>query len=123
MAIDFNNEEEQKERSNGTIPPGSKVLVVLSIEKPTYAHDLHDYVSVSKQGLLGLWVKYTVIAGTYEGSKWHENIWLQEGQQEINLNDGQRTAAASAGHASGLSSKPVAASCRKINPPRPPVHG
>lgn len=92
MAIDFNNEEEQKERSNGTIPPGSKVLVVLSIEKPTYAHDLHDYVSVSKQGLLGLWVKYTVIAGTYEGSKWHENIWLQEGQQEINLNDGQRTA-------------------------------
>lgn len=93
MAIDFNNEEQQKERSNGTIPPNSKVLVSLSIEKPNYAHDLNEYIAVSKTGLLGLWVKYTVIAGRYEGSGWHENIWLPEGQQDLgSMDENQRLA-------------------------------
>ena len=113
MAIDFNNEEEQKERSNGTIPPNSKVLVSLSIEKPNYAHDLNEYIAVSKEGLLGLWVKYSVAAGTYEGSCWHENIRLPEGQQELQGMDEKQRLACRIG---GARIRAIIEASRRIHP-------
>lgn len=113
MAIDFNNEEQQKDRSNGTIPPNSKVLVSLSVERPNYAHELNGHIAVSKAGLLGLWVKYSVAAGTYEGTCWHENIWLPEGQQELRSMDERQRLACRIG---GTRLRAIVEAGRRIHP-------
>ena len=95
--LDFNNEEHQKDRNYGPVPSGSKVLCTLTVESPKYAANDNEYVSVTKGGLRGLWVKITVVSGTYEGVSWYETLWLPRGMQKITLTEGQATACNMAG--------------------------
>ena len=94
MAIDFNNAEEQKERTPGPVPAGSRVLLKIELQKPKeqYAAQPGSYVSVSKNGMYYLNAKFTVASGTYEGCHWFENWMLPEGAQKASMNEGQRQA-------------------------------
>ena len=87
--FDFNNEPEQKSDNYGPVPGGSKVMVRLSVETPQYAVADHPLVSETKKGLRGLWCKFTVIGGMYEGVKWYDTLWLPTGYQTARLDEGQ----------------------------------
>lgn len=87
--LDFNNEPEQKSDNYGPVPGGSKVMVSLSVETPQYAVADHPLVSETKKGLRGLWCKFTVIGGMYEGVKWYDTLWLPTGYQTARLDEGQ----------------------------------
>jgi len=91
--LDFNHEEEQRSRNHGPVPAGSIVFIRITLEKPKYnAPEVHEFVSLSQKGLLGLWVKFEVTEGTYAGCSWYENIWLPKNFQNIELSGGQETA-------------------------------
>jgi hypothetical protein len=92
MAINLNDEQEQRLSNYGPVPAGSKVLCRITLEKPKYAAPDDECVSVTKGGLLGLYAKIEVIQGKYEGVRWYENIWLPKRCQSIPLTDGQTTA-------------------------------
>jgi hypothetical protein len=88
--IDLNNEEEQRSRNYGPVPSGSIVFIKMALEKPRYpAPEVHEFVSISKGGFLGLWVKFEVAEGTYAACSWYENLWLPQGHQNVSLSDGQ----------------------------------
>lgn len=95
--LDFNNEQEQQTRNYGPVPAGSKVLVRLTIRQPKYPAAGLEMVARSQKGLLHLDAGYEVIAGTYEGVKWFEMLWLPTGHQREVLTDGQATACIIAG--------------------------
>lgn len=95
--LDFNSQKQQRQRNYGPVPAGSKVLCSINLERPKFASREHEYVSETKGGLLGLWVKLTVIAGTYEGVSWYENLWLPVEMQHISLSEGQTIACELAG--------------------------
>lgn len=90
--LDFNTETAQREFVEGPVPAGSRVLVKLTLERPQHTTPDHEYVSKAKTGLLGLWVKYEVASGAYQGVRWYENLWLPQGMQKIDLDAGRRTA-------------------------------
>lgn len=90
--LDFNHEEEQRTRNYGPVPGGSIVFIKLIIEKPKYSAPTHQFVSISRNGMLGLWCKFEVTEGTYAGCHWYDNLWLPKGSQNITLHDGQTTA-------------------------------
>lgn len=112
MVLDFNNEEQQRSAHTGPVPSGSRVLVELSLEKPKHSAVNMPYISETKGGLLGLWVKYTVSAGSYEGCSWYENLWLPKGQQAVRLTDGQVTAC----NIAGRKLRAIVEAARNIDP-------
>lgn len=112
MSIDFNNEEEQRQSVNGPVPGGSKVMVRISIEKPKHPSREHEFVSEAKGGLLGLWCKFEVCAGEYEGVKFYDNLWLPKGQQRITLTEGQTKAC----NMSGAKIRAIIEAARGISP-------
>ena len=87
--LDFNGEEQQKQRAYGPVPAGSRVLLRMDLVKPRYADEQHEYVQRAQSGLRGLWVEFTVAFGTYEGVRWRENVWLPTGHQSVRLTEGQ----------------------------------
>ncbi|MCL1888467.1 MAG: hypothetical protein FWF96_06310, partial [Kiritimatiellaeota bacterium] len=87
--IDFSQEEEQRTRNYGPVPAGSIVFVTMTLERPKYPAPDHEFVSISKGGLRGLWAKFEISEGTYIGCSWYENLWLPQGYQQISLTDGQ----------------------------------
>ena len=91
MAIDFNREEEQKERNYGPVPSGSRVLVRLTLEKPKYASREDPDLSETKNGLLQLPCKMEVVEGTYAGCSWYEYITIQANMQRIRMTESQQT--------------------------------
>lgn len=126
MAIDFNNEDAQKEFANGPVPAGSKVMLRLTIEKPNYESKPGSFVAQAKSGMLGLWCKFEVIHGTYEGVSWRENMWLPEGVQRVSMTEGQKKAVRIAGaklraiveahrHISPVDRTPEAQQCRQVH--------
>lgn len=90
--FDFNEAPQQKEFTAGPVPSGSTVLLRLELQKPQYASDMHEFVQEARSGMLGLWAKFVVAAGTYEGCRFFENVWLPTGQQRMRLNEGQTKA-------------------------------
>lgn len=46
--IDFNNEENQKERNAGPVPDGSRVLVKLELQTPRYASPTNYMLALTK---------------------------------------------------------------------------
>lgn len=94
--IDLSQEQEQKS-AYGPVPGGSRVLVRLTIEKPKYASQNDEMVAQAKTGLLQLFCKLEVAAGTYEGVTWYENITLPSRSQNIRLTEGQQKACGSGG--------------------------
>lgn len=90
--IDLNHEEEQRERNYGPVPAGSRVLLRLSLLKPKYPSRDDEMLAETRNGLLQLSGKLEVVAGSYEGCTWYENITLPEGSQAVSLTDSQRTA-------------------------------
>lgn len=94
MAIDFNQAEEQREFVQGPVPAGSRVLLKIELQdpKPEYAAKPGSIVSKASSGMYQLNVQFTVMAGSYNGYHWFENMALPEGQQQIKLTDGQRDA-------------------------------
>ena len=91
MSIDFNQAEEQRERAHGPVPAGSRVLLEMEIMKPRNESQQMPFVAVSSKKLYMLWVELRVVSGTYEGVKWRENWLLPEGQQRVQLTQGQKT--------------------------------
>lgn len=87
--LDLNMESEQKSRHYGPVPGGSKVMVRLSVESPKYGLQDAPWVAQAKSGLLGLWCKFTVASGLYEGVEWYDTLWLPTGHQTIRLSEGQ----------------------------------
>jgi hypothetical protein len=110
--LDLNNEEEQQQRNYGPVPSGSLVLCRITIEKPQYSDQGNSFISRSQHGMLGLWAKIEVVAGTYAGVYWYDNIWLPISQQKVPLNDGQQTAC----RMGGARIKAVVEACRGISP-------
>lgn len=92
MAIDFSREEEQKDRNYGPVPSGSRVLVRMTLEKPKYASRNDPDIAETKNGLLQLPCKMSVVDGTYAGCSWYEYITLQADMQTIRLTESQQTA-------------------------------
>ena len=90
--LDFNNEAEQKNTNYGPVPAGSKVMVSITVEMPQYAVEDQPYVSKTKKGLRGLWCKFSVTCGAYEGVSWYDNLWLSTGYQVIQLEEKQQVA-------------------------------
>lgn len=93
MAIDFNHEEEQRERNYGPVPAGSRVLVRLHIEKTDYPCRDMPELTETKSGLLQLPCRFEVVGGTYDGVSWYDNITVQAGMQRIRLTEGQAKSA------------------------------
>lgn len=91
--IDLNNEEEQRERNYGPVPAGSRVLVGLELQRPRYPAPHDPMIARSQKGLLQLFCKFRVVAGTYEGCSWYENLTLPASSQQIQLDDKQRLSA------------------------------
>lgn len=89
--IDLSQEQEQKS-AYGPVPSGSRVLVRLTIEKPKYASQDDELVAMAKTGLLQLFCRLEVAAGSYEGVAWYENITLPSRAQNIRLTEGQQKA-------------------------------
>lgn len=94
--IDLSQEQEQKS-AYGPVPNGSRVLVRLTIEKPKYASHDDELVAMAKTGLLQLFCRLEVAAGSYEGVAWYENITLPSSAQKIRLTEGQQKACGSGG--------------------------
>lgn len=94
--IDLSQEQEQKS-AYGPVPSGSRVLVRLTIEKPKYASHDDELVAMAKTGLLQLFCRLEVAAGSYEGVAWYENITLPSRAQNIRLTEGQQKACGSGG--------------------------
>ena len=94
--IDLSQEQEQKS-AYGPVPGGSRVLVRLTIEKPKYASRDDEMVAMAKTGLLQLFCRLEVAAGSYEGVAWYENITLPSRAQNIRLTEGQQKACGSGG--------------------------
>ena len=94
--IDLSQESEQKS-AYGPVPSGSRVLVRLTIEKPKYASHDDELVAMAKTGLLQLFCRLEVAAGSYEGVAWYENITLPSRAQNIRLTEGQQKACGSGG--------------------------
>lgn len=94
--IDLSQEQEQKS-AYGPVPSGSRVLVRLTIEKPKYASRDDEMVAMAKTGLLQLFCRLEVAAGSYEGVAWYENITLPSRAQNIRLTEGQQKACGSGG--------------------------
>lgn len=94
--IDLSQEQEQKS-AYGPVPSGSRVLVRLTIEKPKYASQDDELVAMAKTGLLQLFCRLEVAAGSYEGVAWYENITLPSRAQNIRLTEGQQKACGSGG--------------------------
>lgn len=94
--IDLSHEQEQKS-AYGPVPSGSRVLVRLTIEKPKYASQDDELVAMAKTGLLQLFCRLEVAAGSYEGVAWYENITLPSRAQNIRLTEGQQKACGSGG--------------------------
>lgn len=94
--IDLSQEQEQKS-AYGPVPSGSRVLVRLTIEKPKYASRDDELVAMAKTGLLQLFCRLEVAAGSYEGVAWYENITLPSRAQNIRLTEGQQKACGSGG--------------------------
>lgn len=92
MAIDFNAAEEQREPVYGPVPAGSRVLLSMELMKPKNESQQMPFVAVSKNKLYMLWVRFTVVSGTYQGFKWSENWMLPEGVQRIQLTEKQKMA-------------------------------
>lgn len=90
--INLGNEEIQKERVKGPVPAGSKVLVRLVLDKPRFPAPEDDWVAQAKSGLRQLQCRVEVMAGTYEGVWWYENITLPASEQKIRLDEKQQTA-------------------------------
>jgi hypothetical protein len=110
--IDLYDEESQREWKSGPVPAGSKVLLKIVLVKPKYAAWNNEFIAVTKSGFRQLWVKLEVAAGEYEGVFWHENISLPEGEQDISLSDGQRTAC----RIGGACIKAIVQAARGISP-------
>lgn len=110
--FDFNNEDAQKEFASGPVPAGSKVMLRLNIEKPQHESKPGSFVSQTKNGMLGLWCKFEVVHGTYEGVSWHETMWLPEGYQRVAMTEGWRKAVRIA----GAKFKAIIEAHRRINP-------
>lgn len=91
--IDLNNEEEQRERKYGPVPAGSRVLVSLELQRSRYPAPFDPIVAKSQKGLLQLFCKFRVMAGSYEGCSWYENLTLPASNQQIQLDDKQRLSA------------------------------
>lgn len=94
--IDLSQEQEQKS-AYGPVPSGSRVLVRITIEKPKYASQDDELVAMAKTGLLQLFCRLEVAAGSYEGVAWYENITLPSRAQNIRLTEGQQKACGSGG--------------------------
>ena len=94
--IDLSQEQEQKS-AYGPVPSGSRVLVRLTIEKPKYASQDDELVAMAKTGLLQLFCRLEVAAGSYEGVAWYENLTLPSRAQNIRLTEGQQKACGSGG--------------------------
>lgn len=94
--IDLSQEEEQK-IAYGPVPGGSRVLVRLTIEKPQYSSPDDELVALAKSNLLYLFCRLEVVAGSYEGVYWLENIMLPSRAQNIRLTEGQQKACGSGG--------------------------
>lgn len=94
--IDLSQEQEQKS-AYGPVPSGSRVLVRIIIEKPKYASQDDELVAMAKTGLLQLFCRLEVAAGSYEGVAWYENITLPSRAQNIHLTEGQQKACGSGG--------------------------
>lgn len=90
--IDFNNEQEQRQRNYGPVPAGSMVLCKIRIEKPNRPAGDDPYISMAKSGLRGLWVKVEVVSGEYAEVFWYENMWLPAAHQKCTLDEGQTKA-------------------------------
>lgn len=89
--LDFNNEQEQQTQNYGPVPAGSKVLVRLHVTTPKFpakGDNRDGIVAASKDGALYLNVKIEVVAGTYEGVSWFENLWLPVPHQREALSSG-----------------------------------
>lgn len=91
MGINFNEAPEQKVGGGGPIPPRSVVKVSMKIRQPSQAkaHAQSHMITVYKTGLLGLDCEFVVEAGTFEGCKIWENVFLRPQFQEIKLTKGQ----------------------------------
>jgi hypothetical protein len=91
MGINFNEAPEQKVGGGGPIPPRSVVKVAMKIRQPAgqKAHAQSHMITVYKTGLLGLDCEFVVEAGTFEGCKIWENVFLRPQFQEIKLTRGQ----------------------------------
>ena len=110
--LDLNMESEQKNRNYGPVPAGSKVMVRSSIETPKYGLQDTPCVAQAKSGLLGLWCKFTVAGGLYDGVEWYDTLWLPTGYQNIRLNEGQTTTC----NRSGAQIRAIIEAHRGINP-------
>lgn len=110
--LDLNMESEQKNRNYGPVPAGSKVMVRISVETPKYGLQDTPWVAQAKSGLLGLWCKFTVVGGLYDGVEWYDNLWLPAGYQNIRLNEGQTTTC----NRSGAQIRAIIEAHRGINP-------
>lgn len=91
MGINFNEAPEQKVCGGVPIPPRSVVKVAMKIRQPAgqKAHAQSHMITVYKTGLLGLDCEFVVEAGTFEGCKIWENVFLRPQFQEIKLTKGQ----------------------------------
>ena len=110
--IDLGNEEIQKERARGPVPSGSKVLVRLVLDKPKFPAPEDEWVAQAKSGLRQLQCKIEVVAGTYEGVWWYENITLPASEQRIRLQEKQQTAC----RIGGSTLRAIVESARGIEP-------
>ena len=92
--LDLTNECEQREFARGPVPDGSIVMVEIEILKPNQERQAHDnpFISVASSGLRQIYCQFTVSHGQYQGVSFRQNITLPFGEQDIPLNDGQRTA-------------------------------
>ena len=92
--LDLTNECEQREFARGPVPEGSIVMVEIEILKPNQERQAHDnpFISVASSGLRQIYCQFTVSHGQYQGVSFRQNITLPFGEQDIPLNDGQRTA-------------------------------
>lgn len=110
--LDFNDEEQQSQRQRGPVPAGSKVLLRLELQRPRYGSDADPMIARTRKGLLQLFCKLTVAAGTYKDCFWFENITIPAKFQTINLEDNMALSA----RIGGSLIRAIIESCRRINP-------
>lgn len=110
--IDLNDEQEQKEFNYGPIPAGSRVLVQLEIVPTDYPDTEDPTLSVTKNGMLQLPCKFSVVAGSYIGTRWRENLTLPIKFQHGPLNDKQRLSA----QIGGSTIRAIIEASRRIDP-------
>lgn len=93
MAIDFGNEQEQRNKPQGPVPAGSMAMVRLETiaPDPDYSVAGLPYATRARSGLMQLRFRIVVMAGEYADYDWRQSITLPLAMQDCALSPNQET--------------------------------